>query len=52
MSDSKTDRTVRNNETSDVGLEEILCGNSPDRQACQRFLERLQEAHENIRPSR
>ena len=33
-------------------LAQIMCSTASDREACERFVERLQDAHNNIRPHR
>jgi hypothetical protein len=35
-----------------INLTQIMCSTATDREACERFVERLQDAHDNIRPHR
>ena len=41
---AKSDRKVQ----SKTDLKEILCASAPNQQACEAFVERLQEANDNI----
>ena len=33
-----------------IDLKEVLCGSAPNPEACEAFVERLQEANDNINP--
>lgn len=50
MSQTSTRTNDKNNAATD--LTQILCSTAPDREACEKFVERLQDAHDNIRPHR
>ena len=42
----KTDRKAK----SKTDLKEILCDSAPNQEACEAFVDRLQEANDNINP--
>lgn len=39
-----------NNTQSKIDLKKVLCDSAPNQEACEAFVERLQEANDNINP--